>query len=356
MKLQGNEFQGEMPNDICDLDLDVLEADCLTPPDPPLIQCPDGCCTTCFGQNGNSNGQAGSPSPASSPSSPVLAPSGDGICIGVSDSQRERDLLAEILKAANVKDFSNENTPQAQAAKWLISDDARQLCPGDESILQRYAAATIYYSTNGNDWSQCSANSASPCPLDNRWLSSESECFWNGVACNSDSNIEALELGAKNLQGTIPGDVAIFYELITLNLRDNKILGTIPTMIGFLGGLEVLRLDTNMITGTIPKEMYDLVELRRLDLQQNKLTSTLSSEIGKLTALRTLRLDNNLFEGPIPSNLGQLSELGEYHYFKLLGMTQPLFTYFSYSNHLIKAHLSYNLIHLLALFLSRFVI
>jgi hypothetical protein len=56
--LQQNDIFGPVPEALCALDstnstrtLQQLETDCSSPPDPPLVSCPEGCCTKCYSAN-----------------------------------------------------------------------------------------------------------------------------------------------------------------------------------------------------------------------------------------------------------------------------------------------------------------
>jgi hypothetical protein len=115
--------------------------------------------------------------------------------------------------------FDDPTTPQARALEWITNEDAivPTLCPNIEGsgckldgvnpMVQRYALATFYFATNGDDWTQCSApangdtltaaNDAcnrivTPFGVENdrvgdtstdAWLGPVNECFWGGVAC-----------------------------------------------------------------------------------------------------------------------------------------------------------------------------
>jgi hypothetical protein len=295
------------------------------------MQCPDGCCTRCFDENGNSDGSPAptpapdgmpsspsAPSMPSMPSSPVApAPTASPPCGGLTEDDRARELVAEIIGKVGSENFGDSTTPQFQATDWLINKDARNLCPGDDSVTQRYAAATLYYAMNGDNWDRCAADNSSSnnsvCPLNNRWLSPDSECFWNGVTCDDEEEIQSIVVTANNLRGFIPNDLEILaQDLENLDLSENSITGSIPSVMGTFQNLQALRLDMNQLSGVIPVELANLADLRRLELNGNFLSGTIASEFGLLRKLRTLSLDNNTLTGNIPASLGQLSELGKY--------------------------------------------
>jgi hypothetical protein len=74
----------------------------------------------------------------------------------------------------------------------------------DRIFLQRYALATLYYSTEGNNWIASDS-----------WLTNATECEWYSssqqpaLICDADRNILELNLANNNLRGTIPAELAL---------------------------------------------------------------------------------------------------------------------------------------------------
>ena len=89
--------------------------------------------------------------------------------------------------------LDDENSPQFQALKWLVYGDEANLDPdkstANYSILQRYALATLYYSTDGENWLQLSDTFLSPDPV----------CSWNandlGTFCDSNGSVTRVSIG-----------------------------------------------------------------------------------------------------------------------------------------------------------------
>jgi hypothetical protein len=78
---------------------------------------------------------------------------------------------------------ADPNAPQYMAAKWLADYDTYQesLSIEDPKTLQRYALASLYFATGGNNWRLCGTNSQS-C-YDTTWLTSTDECGWSFLEC-----------------------------------------------------------------------------------------------------------------------------------------------------------------------------
>lgn len=141
-----------------------------------------------------------------SPTVKKATPSPVNSC-GLTPTERREQIEENLSPVSSV--LSNQiPTPQRSALNWIIDDDGAQLCPDDDSLVQRYTLAVFYYSTNGDNWRECNAPSNfdsqasiaaanSACTLTtvnattifpndvrgtNAWLTSESECTWGKSA------------------------------------------------------------------------------------------------------------------------------------------------------------------------------
>ena len=123
-----------------------------------------------------------SPTPPSSVTNPLPAPTNGGN--GGSPSPPECESLSReeayqlvLLAVTDGPVLANPTTPQGMALRFLLNDDSAQLDPCEvPTIVQRYALATFYFSTDGEDWEN-----------NDRWLSSSDECNWHGITCNGGS-------------------------------------------------------------------------------------------------------------------------------------------------------------------------
>ena len=97
-------------------------------------------------------------------------------------------------------------TPQNQAFHWLANDTFQGYYT-DEKLIQRYSLATLYYSTNGQYWTNNSG-----------WLDDGDECDrWlqpvGAINCNENGTILDLGLGSNNLNGSIPPEIGLMTTL-----------------------------------------------------------------------------------------------------------------------------------------------
>jgi hypothetical protein len=152
------------------------------------------------------------------------------------------DYINEISYASSPIEYPlpPDATPEEQALDWLINDDPLQLTLeqtlGSRRLSQRFALLTLWFSTNGPEWSDM-----------NGWLNDEEECNWRGIACDQDVVIsigaqDSLE--SNNCKGSIPADLALLSTCQIINLGLNPgIEGTIPSSLTTMENLQVLYFD-----------------------------------------------------------------------------------------------------------------
>lgn len=215
--------------------------------------------------------------------------------------------------------LSDPMSPQSQAFEWLLQDLAS---PGavlatNQSKLQRYALATLYYSTNGDGWTkpeefgcrdgvECGDENEDDTGLQWPWLTLDHECTWGGVSCNFDDSISSIWLPRIHMSGPIPTEISLLSTLASLFLGLNQLSSSIPSELGLLTKLHTLHLLDNHLAGVIPNELGRLTRLVELSLAQNKISGTIPTEFGLLTSIETMDLKDNLLNGDIPSELGMM--------------------------------------------------
>ncbi len=162
----------------------------------------------------------------------------------------------------------------------------------------RVALVALYNATDGANWLKS-----------DNWLTEAPLYDWHGVETDSTGRVVSLNLEDNQLRGTIPPELGRLSNLTELRLYDNWLSGTIPTELGKLTNLEVLSLDINQLSGTIPTELGNLSNLEELWLGGNQLSGTIPPELGNLSNLTLLLLNHNQLSGMIPPELGNLSNL-----------------------------------------------
>jgi Leucine-rich repeat (LRR) protein len=214
-------------------------------------------------------------------------------------------LLDDLQSISDRQALINPVSPQHKAAYWLSQMDG---LPQDfvlSNVLQRYSLVVIYHAlTKGGA-------SASM----NGWLDTgRHECEWGtSIVCGasglSDKKIVSLDLRQLNLEGSIPDEIRFLDRLESLQMNNNTISGSIPFAIGLLTNLQVMELERNAITGGIPPTIGDMTSLTSLDLSHNFLNNSLPDNLFHLSGLRRIDLSFNQFIGPLSDRFIALSLL-----------------------------------------------
>jgi hypothetical protein len=160
----GNNLFGSVPAEVCALaSLQNVEVDCTK------VQC--DCCSEC---------------------SPVA------------------DTLFELLVSVSLdggQALSNISSPQYAALEWLRSP-VNAGFSSQQTLIQRYALASLYFSTAGDAWTTSSS-----------WLTNTDECLWftsesGGDVCDSNGNYININLRGNNVGGTLPLEVLLLADTL----------------------------------------------------------------------------------------------------------------------------------------------
>ncbi|KAL1819987.1 hypothetical protein ACET3Z_014856 [Daucus carota] len=114
-------------------------------------------------------------------------------------------------------------------------------------------------------------------------------CNWSGIKCDQHDHIISIDISNRNLSGTIAS-----------NIRH-------------LGHLRYLNLSTNAFQGPLPPHVFELRSLISLDISHNAFSSGFPSGISKLKWLSYLDAYNNDFNGSLPQDITQLQLLEHLH-------------------------------------------
>ncbi|XP_006601722.1 disease resistance protein isoform X6 [Glycine max] len=120
------------------------------------------------------------------------------------------------------------------------------------------------------------------------------------------NSLYSLDLSGNQLSGEIPKDIfGVGHQLRFLKLSNNKLEGPI---LNIPNGLETLLLNHNRFTGRLPSNIFN-ASIISLDVKNNHLVGKIPSLIKNLSGLYEICLSNNHFEGSIPLELGELEDL-----------------------------------------------
>lgn len=207
--------------------------------------------------------------------------------------------------------LTDTDSPQWQAYEWLVYDDDKFVCPNDDTLVQRYILAVLYFATTGDAWDRCYRGDNECREEENAepYLSTSSECEWYGSECFADGLIESVTLENNNLMNEMPHEITQIARLLDLNLSNNELKGTLPRILGDLVDLKTFNVGKNAIEGRLPESIFALERLEVLNLNGNDFSGTINEKVGDLRRLKEAHFGDNRFEGEIPSNLGRLSDL-----------------------------------------------
>lgn len=91
-----------------------------------------------------------------------------------------------LIKYTSEEPLMDSSTPQYKALEWLADTDTYVVDPTnyDFFLAQRYALATFFFSTGGNEsWTN-----------DNKFLSDTNECDWIGIQCYTFNAVKTIDI------------------------------------------------------------------------------------------------------------------------------------------------------------------
>lgn len=228
-------------------------------------------------------------------------------------NEEDIDVALLLAKESGKNIVYKPGTPQHKAMIWLIFSDPMKLKIDSENLLQRYALATLYYATRGEDWTE-----------NENWLNGVNECYWHGVKCFGHGQVATnfyygdqildpvteIILESNNLVTLeIPIEIILLRDVRILNMADNKIYAEFPTWIGKMRNLRELKLNDNLINGKMTKHMDEIKSLEKLDLSSNVMSGSIRHEIGSIKTLKELNIADNFMTNSLPKEIYYLTDL-----------------------------------------------
>ncbi|GMH28681.1 hypothetical protein Nepgr_030524 [Nepenthes gracilis] len=114
------------------------------------------------------------------------------------------------------------------------------------------------------------------------------------------ASLHILDLFYNSLSGEIPWCFKILTDqLSVLDLRSNKLHGTIPSSFGKCGSLRTMVLNGNQLGGQLPPSLLSCQRLQVLDMGNNNFKGTFPYWLGSLPELQVLILHSNSFHGNV---------------------------------------------------------
>ncbi|GAA4409267.1 hypothetical protein GCM10023187_32300 [Nibrella viscosa] len=161
------------------------------------------------------------------------------------------------------------------------------------------ALVDLYNSTNGANW----YNNAN-------WLSGCDPCSggWSGITC-TNGRVSLIDLKNNRLSGTLPSSLSALTSLQVLRLFGNDLSGSLPASWSALTNLRDLRAQGNQLSGSLPDSWSALTNLQVLILDNNNLNGSLPASWSALASLQELWLVGNQLSGSLPASWSALTKL-----------------------------------------------
>ncbi|XP_077229564.1 LRR receptor-like serine/threonine-protein kinase EFR [Tasmannia lanceolata] len=135
-------------------------------------------------------------------------------------------------------------------------------------------------------------------------------CEWKGVKCGRrHQRVTILDLRGQKLEGSISPAISNLTFLREIHLQENNFNDRIPQEIGRLFRLRHLNISHNSLGGEILANLTHFAYIFAIALEYNELTGKIPMELSTLPKLRWLNLIVNNITGRIPPSLGNLSFL-----------------------------------------------
>jgi hypothetical protein len=166
--------------------------------------------STSSAKSGEFDGPLTTPSPVDEPTpAPVLIA-----------TSSVKDVLTKVAIGGG-SEFEDETSYQSQALAWL-EGNTDVATYSEEKIIQRYAMACFFYTTFGVENSYTGASPVEWKNVD-KWVTDDDECTWYGVDC-ADADIISVDLADNNVTGTVPAEFGLLgRSLQTLDLSGNSV-------------------------------------------------------------------------------------------------------------------------------------
>ncbi|VVB13904.1 unnamed protein product [Arabis nemorensis] len=199
--------------------------------------------------------------------------------------------------------------------RCLVIDLSGNMFSGDVSVVRKWEATPDLLDLSSNNLSGSLPNSTSAFSrlsvlnIRNNSVGGSLPSLWDD---SGFSQFSVIDLSSNKFSGSIPGSFFTFASLKSLNLSMNNLDGPIPfrgsraselLAVSFDPQMELLDLSTNSLTGMLPGDIGTMERIKVLNLANNKLFGELPSDLNKLSGLEYLDLSNNSFKGQLPDKL-----------------------------------------------------
>jgi hypothetical protein len=201
--------------------------------------------------------------------------------------------ITNAAPASTAAALQNPASAQSRALAFVENSSATAAL-SESRIVQQFALATLGFRTG------LAGRRLEEARQLQSWMSGTNECSWSGVTCDSQSSVIGINLSGRGLRASLPGELAMLSNLVTLDVSVNEFFGTIPTDFGRLVNLRTLRMEQNGLTGSIPNAMRNMRILREFYVEWNELTGDFPNDVVlAMSSLEELSIYHNNIAGSV---------------------------------------------------------
>lgn len=156
------------------------------------------------------------------------------------------------------------------------------------------------------------------------WTDSD-PCNWAGVGCSTNNRVTRIQIGNKDLRGTLPASLKDLDSLQRLEVQSNQLTGPVPSLAGLnqlqivllgnnnfssfpadffsgMSSLQAVSLDYNPFAAwSIPVTLADATTLQNFSATSANVTGKIPDLFDSLVGMVGLHLSFNYIEGPLPA-------------------------------------------------------
>ncbi|XP_039125012.1 receptor-like kinase TMK4 [Dioscorea cayenensis subsp. rotundata] len=176
-------------------------------------------------------------------------------------------------------------------------------------LLIFFSVTLLFSSSSGADADVIAALAISLTNTPPSWKPNSDPCTskWQGINCDSSGAVTEINLGSKSLGGSLPPNLNKLSSLKSLQLQQNQIAGSIPSL---STSLQIVALDGNLFN-SIPNGFFSgLASLQKISLDDNPLDPwSIPDDLSQCNSLTDFSASNASINGTIPDFLGTMPSL-----------------------------------------------
>ncbi|CUG21495.1 GP46-like surface antigen, putative [Bodo saltans] len=126
------------------------------------------------------------------------------------------------------------------------------------------------------------------------------------ITCRKDDKtIATLNFTACNLTGTLPASLANLSDIVSFDLRLNRLSSTIPSVYSVWGStLRMFSVASNRLTGTLPSTFSNWTSVTSVYFNENELCGSIPASYSRMTSLMSFYANGNKLNGTLPPEFG----------------------------------------------------